>query len=105
MDILSQILIVTLYVLGIILLIVLITLCIKLIETVDKANRVIDDVEKKVKTLDGLFTAIDRVTDVVSMFSDKITENTLGILSKIKEIASGKKKNKKRRSKEIEEDE
>lgn len=59
MDGLMQVFPIMMYVLGSILLVVTIILVIKLIYTVDKANEILDNVEAKVKTLDGFFNAIN----------------------------------------------
>ena len=45
-----------------ILLVVLIVLTIKLVSTINKLNVVVDDVNKKVKSLDGIFGLIDFCT-------------------------------------------
>jgi len=100
MDALMVILPVTLYILGIILLIVLIVLGIKLIETIDRANVVLDDIEKKTKSLNGVFHMIDTVTDTLSYVSDSLVE---GIVSGISRLFSKKEKRKKK--KEMDEDE
>ena len=38
----------------------LIVVAVKLIYTVDKTNALLDDIEKKLKSVDGVFNAIDR---------------------------------------------
>lgn len=96
MEILMQILPVTLYILGIVLLIVLIVLGIKLIETIDRANNLISDLEKKTKSLNGFFSIIDNVTDTISFLSDTVVETVISSLSKVF------KKNKKKEIKENE---
>ena len=53
-------------VLLIVLLIVLIVLSIKCIIVVDKADKLCDNVEKKVKTLDGLFETIGFIDSKLS---------------------------------------
>lgn len=83
MDLLLQIMPIILYTLGAILLIVLIVLGIKLIETVDRTNVILDDVEKKAKSLNGLFNMIDTATDTLANISDSIVSNVAGFLSKI----------------------
>lgn len=100
MEALMVMLSVTLYVLGIVLLIVLIVLGIKLIEVIDRANVVLDDIEKKTKSLNGVFNMIDTVTDTLSYISDSVVE---GIVSAISRIFT--KKDKKNKKKEIVEDE
>ena len=49
----------------------------KLIGTLDKANNVLDDIEKKVHKLDNFFEIIDRSADTISMITDKVS----GIIS------------------------
>ena len=67
MEFLQDILPIVLYCLGIILLTVLIILSIKLIHTVDKTNKILDDAYNKTKSLSGIFTAIDRITDGLNL--------------------------------------
>ena len=85
-----------LYLLGTVLLIILIILGLKLIYTVNKTNQILDDAYNKTKSLNGLFSAIDSVTDTLSNLSDSIVSNVTGIIGK---IFSRKK------DKEIDEDE
>lgn len=80
-----------LYILGSISLVTLIILMIKLTYTVDKANEILDDVDSKVKTLDGLFNAISTTSSAISSIGDKIFDKVLGLIGKI----SKKNKNKK----------
>ena len=49
----------------------------KLIGTLDKANNVLDDIEKKVHKLDNFFEIIDRSADTISMVTDRLS----GIIS------------------------
>jgi len=79
MDVLPIIL----YVLGSILLVVLIILGIKLIITMNKIEVVVDDITKKVKTLDGFFSLVDTTTDKLAMLSDKFVEMTSSLVKKI----------------------
>ena len=74
---------VILYVLGSILLIVLIILGIKLIVTMNKIEDVVEDINKKVKTLDGLFSLIDMTTDKLAMLSDKVVDVVTLFVKKI----------------------
>lgn len=66
MELLNELLPILLYISGIVLLIVLIVLAIKLIQTVDRCNLLLDDIEKKSSSLNGIFHIIDTVTDAVS---------------------------------------
>lgn len=86
-----------LYLLGSVLLVVLIILGVKLIYTVNKTNEILDDAYNKTKSLNGLFNAIDSVTDTLSNLSDSIVSNITGIIGKVF--------NKRKKSKEIDEDE
>lgn len=74
---------VVLYVLGSILLVVLIILGIKLIITMNKIEVVVDDINKKVKTLDGFFSLVDTTTDKLAMLSDKFVDMTSSLVKKI----------------------
>lgn len=72
-----------LYVLGSILLIVLIILGVKLIISVDRVNLILDNVEKKIKTVDNVFNVIDKVADSCALLSDKIVDILSGFISKM----------------------
>ena len=72
-----------LYILGSILLVVLIILGIKLIITKNKIEKVVDDITKKVKSLDGLFSIIDMTTDKLAMLSDKVVDGVSLFIKKV----------------------
>ena len=72
-----------LYVLGSILLVVLIILGVKLIVTMNKIENVVDDINKKVKSLDGLFSIIDVTADKLAMISDKVVDIIASFIRKI----------------------
>lgn len=91
MECLNVVFPVILYTLGAILLIVLIILCLKVIGTLKKVDKVVDDVENKVGKLDGVFSIIDKSTDAVSLVSDKIIDFVSSSVMKI----FSRKKNKK----------
>jgi len=80
---LTEALLILLYVLGSILLVVLIILGIKLINTMDKINLVVDDVNKKVKSLDGLFSVIDMTTDKLALLSDRMVDGITLLIKKV----------------------
>lgn len=100
MEELMQILPVTLYMLAIVLVIVLIVLGIRLIQTLDRVNMVVDDIERKSKSLNGLFNVIDVVTDSLSLLSDTVVESITSGISRLFQ-----RKKKKKKEKEIDEDE
>ena len=66
-----EVLPVVLYILGSILLVVLIILGIKLIITMNKIENVVDDINGKVRSLNGIFSVIDMTTDKLALLSDK----------------------------------
>ena len=70
MDILPIIL----YILGSILLIVLIILGIKLIVTMNKIENVVDDINGKMKSLNGFFSIIDFTTDKLSLITERFVD-------------------------------
>ena len=72
-----------LYVLGSIFLVTLIVLTVKLIMSIDRVNAILDDVEDKMKTIDEVFSVVDKITDSVSLMSDRIVDGLAGIISKL----------------------
>ena len=81
MEFLNVLLPILLYVFGITLLIVLIVLGIRLIQTIDRTNRLLDDVEKKVTSLNSFFNIIDTITDNLSFISDKIIDTLSNVIT------------------------
>ena len=80
-----------LYVLGAVLLGALIILVIKLIDSVNRVNSILDSVETKMKTVDRAFGAVDRSVDSLSLAADKVVD---GVASGISKVFSNKKKKK-----------
>ena len=98
MDFLNEIFPIILYFLGAVLLVVVIILITKLITTVDKVNVLLDDIEDKSQSLNGLFDAIGKVGDTLSAANNRVTGFIAGIASKIF------KEKKKRKKEKIEEE-
>lgn len=69
--------------LCVVLLVVLIVLIIKCMNTTDKVNMVLDDAYKKLKSVDGVFTAIDTVSDAVTSVGETIVGKTLSIIDRV----------------------
>ena len=92
-----EVLPIILYVLGAVLLVALIVLTIKLIYSVERINVLLDGVERKMKTIDKIFGAVDNVADSFAALSDRIVDGVATIINKV----FGRKK---KRRKEIEED-
>lgn len=78
------------YFLLIILLIIGIILGIRSIQTINKLDKVVDDVNDKVQSLNGIFNIIDFTTDKIVSITDKVVEGVSGLIGKI-----FKRKNKK----------
>jgi len=93
MEFLGELLPLILYFLGAVLLFVLIMLVIKLISTVEKTNALLDDIQEKSQSLDGLFDAIESVGDTISSVNMQIVTGLAGLFGKIFS-RSKKKKNK-----------
>lgn len=74
---------IVLYILGSILLVVLIILGIKLIITMNKIEGVVDDINMKVKSLNGLFSIVDATTDKLALLSDRVVEVISSVVKKI----------------------
>ncbi|MBE6160562.1 MAG: hypothetical protein E7157_05930 [Lactobacillales bacterium] len=82
---------IVLYALGSCLLLVLIFLCIRLFFTLEKVDKLIDDINNKSKKLDGLFNSIDKITDAVSNVNDKFIGIIFNVLSNVKNKIKRKK--------------
>jgi hypothetical protein len=78
---LGDVLPILLYTLGSILLVVLIILGIKLIQTVDRANAILDDIEEKSKSLNGLFTVMDNFSNAIAIVGDRVVDGIAGMVS------------------------
>lgn len=78
------------YFLLIILLIIGIILGIRSIQTINKLDKVVDDVNDKVQSLNGIFNIIDFTTDKIVSITDKVVEGVSGLIGKV-----FKRKNKK----------
>ena len=96
---LNEVLPVLLYILGSILLVILIILGIKLIQTIDRANLVLDDIEQKSKSLNGLFNIVDGLSNSIAIVGDRVIDGVSGMISHFFH------KRKKKKDKEMEEEE
>lgn len=85
---LLEILQILLYVAGFILLVIMIIIGIRLLKTMKKIDNIVDEVDDKVKSIKGMFNAIDFVTDKLSFCIDRLIEkftNWIGRLGKKEE--------------------
>lgn len=88
---LSLILSVLLYTFGIILLIVLIILGIRLIKVIDRVDKLLDNVEAKVNSMNGLFMVASKFSEGLSTITDSLV---FSVTSSISKIFGRKNKNK-----------
>ena len=79
----NSVLLAILLVVVIILIIIAVVLCIKLLYTVDKMNIILTDMEKKLKSVNGVFNAIDVVTDAFVSVSDSFTKKLAHVVEKM----------------------
>lgn len=85
MEILLKVLPIILYILLSILVVVLIILIFKAMKTLKKVDETLDDVNYKMGKLNGVFNLVDRSTDAINMFTDKIISTiTNGVVSLFK---------------------
>lgn len=80
---LNELLGLILYICLIVLVIVFIVLGIRLIKTQKKVDNVIDDVNKKMDKVDGVFNIIDKTTDYTATISDKIIGAISGFIASL----------------------
>lgn len=71
------------YILLIVLLIVGIVLGIKTIITMNKVEKVVDDVSEKVESLNSIFQLIDFTTDKIAGFTDRVVDLVSTIAGKL----------------------
>ena len=89
---LNEVLPIILYLLGSILLGILIVLGIKLINVMNKMEKVVDDINTKVSSLNGVFSIFDATTDKLALLSDRMVDSISLIIRKL--FAKKKKNNK-----------
>lgn len=89
-ETLNAVLPIFIYALLIVLLVIGIILGIKLIITVDKVNKIMDDVSEKLSLLDNAFNLLRGVSDKVTLISSKVTDFALSIVNKIGNIRKRK---------------
>ena len=96
MNFLQDFLPILIYVLLIVILIVGIVLGIHFIKTMKKVEKVVDDVNDKVKSLNGFFNIIDFTTDRIVEFNDNLVERISKFAGWV--IGFAKKRNKKKKN-------
>ena len=91
MEFLGQVMPILLYFLGAVLLFVIILFFLKLVDTVEKVNVLLDDIIAKSKSLDNLFGAIDSVGDTISSINLKFVNTIASIVGKLFKRRKAKK--------------
>ena len=89
MEFLLQFLPIIIYILLIIILVIGIILGVKSIITLNKVEKVVDDVNEKVQSLNSVFSIIDFTTDKIALVTDKVVE---GISMLFTRLFTGRKK-------------
>lgn len=89
----NQILLSILLVLTCVLVVFLIVAAVKLIITTDKVNIILEDLQQKLKSVNGFFSCLDSITDAISLVGDVLIDRAIGIVDKLiakKKIKKGK---------------
>lgn len=93
MEFVNVFLPVLMYSLLSVLIVVLIVLGIRLLETVNRVNKLLDDVEKKMDSMNGLFNVMDFVTTKATVLTDTIASTIIGAVSNLVKKRKQKKEN------------
>ncbi len=79
------------YILLIVLIVLLIILVYKLIKTMDKVKIIVDNVDDKVQSLNGVFSVVDRFSNGFSIIGDKFIDTIVNFFNKIFNSRKNKK--------------
>ncbi len=82
-EFLGSVLPIIIYILLIIFLVVGIILGIKTIGTIGKVDKVVDNVNNKMESLNGVFSIIDFTTDKLAFITDKVVDSVSGMINKL----------------------
>lgn len=91
MDFLLTFLPIVIYFLIIAILVIGIIFGIKAIKTMDKVDKIVDDVNTKMESLDSLFNVVDFASEKLAMISDKVIDVVSSLISKLFFRKSNKK--------------
>ncbi len=89
----NDVLPVVVYILSSILLVTLIILTIKVIITMNKIEKIVDNITVKIKTLDGVFSVIEIATNKFTSITDKVIDVITSLIQKVFN-SKGKEKDK-----------
>lgn len=101
MEGLYEILPILIYMLVAALLVVLIILGLNLVKTVQKTNILLDDIEKKSQSLNGVFESVDNISNSLTKAGDRILD---GLTNYVTGLFSRRKKKVKKIETEEDED-
>ena len=76
-EVLSAYLPIMVNILLCVLIVFLIIICIKIIKTMNKLETIVDDVDRKVQSLNGVFRIVDGVTDKLSALTEVISDSII----------------------------
>ena len=82
MEVLSEVLPIFVYTLLCGFLIICIIIGVKLIKTMNKVQMIVDDVEKKVNSLNGIFSVIEMTSNKVATIYDRLISGVWAIVDK-----------------------
>jgi uncharacterized protein YoxC len=82
-EFLDEFLPIVIYILLVVLLILLIMISYKVIKTMDKVKIIVDNVDDKVQSLNGIFATIDRFSNGFSVVGDRFIDFIVGIFTKL----------------------
>ena len=89
----NQILLSILLVLTCVLVVFLIVVAVKIIINTDKVNIILEDMQQKLKSVNGFFNCLDSITDAVSLVGDVLIDRAISLIDKLiakKKIKKGK---------------
>ena len=91
MEFLAQALPLLVWFLLAVLLVVFIIVGLKLIETINATNEILDDIENKSKSLDGIFDAVDNIGDKLNSVTDRVVDGAMGLVTNLFNKRKGKR--------------
>ena len=83
MEVWMNVLQILLYLLGAGLLTVVIIAVVKLFGTINRVNTLLDDLQSKSETLDGLFDTIENVSNTANTINDRIVKRISKFVGKV----------------------
>ena len=83
MGFLNEFLPIIVNILLIVLITILIVIAIKVSRTMDKVDKIVDDVDDKMKSLDPVFDLVEGVTSKTTLISDRVLSFVLSVVNKL----------------------